>query len=232
MSKSLWNRLLFNTTSAAYDALTGQDVWRSHVARVLDHVPDSTKLRRVLDVGCGPGVSAFGLAQLLPDATIDGLDLAEKMIARAKAHHTHSYPALSNVKFHVGDATRLSWPDETFDLIVGHSFLYLVPDPATVLAEARRALTPGGTLVLLEPNRTGSLRRAHISDFGLDLTDHTPLDVARFRLSMVAWRVVSGNVGRLDPAVVVGWLARAGFDECHTAPTLGGLGMHCVGRAP
>ena len=225
-----WNRLLFNAGSAVYDAMTHQDVWREQIADVLDHLPEETGIRAVLDLGCGPGVSAFVLAQRLPEATVDGLDLAERMIVRAKRHHARTFPHLSRVKFHVGDATMLPWPDDAFDLVVGHSFLYLVPDPLAVLAQARRVLAPGGTLVLLEPNSTGSFRRAADRGFGRELEQFAALDIARFKLSMVAWRFVSGNVGRLDPVVVQGWLNDSGFDEAAIVPTLGGLGMHCVGR--
>lgn len=230
MNNTLWNRLLFNTSSSVYDALTNQDVWRAQIASVLGHVAEPDRVRRILDLGCGPGVSSFQLAERLPEATIDGIDLAEKMIVRAKRHHARSFPQLSRVKFHVGDATQLPWPEETFDLVVGHSFLYLVPDPAAVLEQARRVIVPGGTLVLLEPNRAGSFRSAAGRDFGHDLAAHPAGHVAWFRMSMVAWRLVSGNVGRLDPVAVRRWLVDAGFDEAEIVPTLGGLGMHCVGR--
>lgn len=230
MSGNRLNKLIFNAGSMVYDVLTYQDVWREQIADVLDHVPDPTAIHAVLDVGCGPGVSAFELARHLPDATIDGLDLAERMVARAKRHHARAFPHLHNVRFHVGDATLLPWPDDSFDLVVGHSFLYLVPDPPAVLAQACRVLRPGGTLVLLEPNRTGSLRSAASRDFGRQFDGHARVDVARFQASMFAWRIVSGNVGRLEPDVVKQWLLDAGFDEAEISPTLGGLGMHCIGR--
>lgn len=230
MSRDQWTRLVFNAGSAAYDLLTNQAVWREQVASVLDHVPAPARVERVLDLGCGPGMSAFVLAERLPHASVDGVDLAEKMVSRARRHHARSFPRLANVRFHVGDATDLHWPDDTFDLAVGHSFLYLVPDRLAVLEQVRRVLRPGGTLVLLEPNRAGSLRAAAGREFGVGTEAHAPLDVARFRASMVLWRVVSGSVGRLDPMLVQDWLLDAGFDTAEVVPTLGGLGMHCVAR--
>lgn len=223
-------RLFFNAVSATYDLLTNQSVWREQVTEVLNVVPDPDKIERVLDVGCGPGVSAFVLAEKLPHARVDGVDLAEKMIVRAKRHHAESYPQLDRVAFHVGDATQLAWPAETFDLVVGHSFLYLVPDPQEVLAQIRRVLRPGGTLVLLEPNLAGSLRSASSRRFERELGQHDSTDVARFGMSMIAWRVVSGQAGRLEPMTVWRWLVDAGFEEAEILPTLGGLGMHCIGR--
>ena len=224
------NWLLFNAGSAAYDALTAQEVWREQVADVLSHVEDRERIDEVLDLGCGPGISAFVLARALPYAQVHGVDLSSRMIARARAHHARSHARLQNVRFHEGDATRLEWPDQTFDLVVGHSFLYLVPDPDAVLKEVRRLLAPGGSLVLLEPNRRGSLRSAVLRGFDRNLARHRPADIARFGLSMVAWRFVSGNVGRLDPDDVVERMRRCGFDEAQTIPTLGGLGIHCIAR--
>lgn len=230
MASISFNKLLFNAGSAAYDLLTDQDVWREQVAEVLDLIDEPAQIENVLDLGCGPGVSAFVLADALPNARVDGVDLAEKMIARAKRHHARSFASLHNVRFHVGDATALDWPDESFDLAVGHSFLYLVPDRPAVLRQARRVLRPGGVLVLLEPNRTGSFRGAATQDFGRDFDGHAAVDIARFQMSMFAWRIVSGNVGRLEPDRVQSWFEAAGFDHCEIRPTLGGLGMHCIGR--
>jgi ubiquinone/menaquinone biosynthesis C-methylase UbiE len=229
MSNS-WNKFVFNAGSRVYDFLTYQDVWREQIADVLSHVPDQSRIRRVLDLGCGPGVSAFVLAERLPQAKIEGVDLAEKMIERAQRHHGRAFSHLENVEFHVGDATQLPWDDGSFDLAVGHSFLYLVPDRAAVLRETRRLLAPGGTMVLLEPNRTGQFRSAAGRNFGRQLDGHRFLDASRFRMSMVAWRIVSGNVGRLDPQTVRGWMLDAGFDEADVSRTLGGLGMHCIGK--
>jgi len=47
---------------------------------------------------------------------------------------------------------------------------------------------------------------------------------------MVAWRSVSGHVGRIQPDVVANMLADTGFEQIEIAETLGGLGMHSVAR--
>lgn len=224
------HELLFNLGSWGYDFLTDQDVWRDQIASVVDYVERPERIERVLDLGCGPGVSAFVLAQLLPHAEIIGIDLAEKMIRRARRHHRKSFPELPNVEFAVRDATETEFARDSFDLAVGHSFLYLVPDRPAVLAEVCRVLGPGGTMVLMEPNRDGSLRDAAAKNFGRDFEGAGALDVARFRTSMILWRMVSGNVGRLDPTQVTAWMQDAGFSRTEIHPTLGGLGMHCVGR--
>ncbi len=222
--------LFFNLASRGYDLLTAQDVWREQVVRVLEHVPSTGDIARILDLGCGPGVSAFVLAEKFPRAEVVGIDLAENMIRRAHRHHRRSFSQLDNVDFRVADAADTGFDDGAFDLAVGHSFLYLIPDQQGVLQEVRRVLAPGGTLVLMEPNRQGSLRHAVARNFDCEYAHAGTVDAARFQLSMVLWRLVSGNVGRLEPGQVVAWMQEAGFDQAEVHPTLGGLGMHCVGR--
>lgn len=224
----------FDLGASSYDLLTRQDLWRQQIARVLDHLPEGASPRRVLDLGCGPGVSAFVLAQRLgPHVEVVGLDISPVMIARARMHHAEGHPALTRVRFVEADATQLPFDEGAFDLIVGHSFLYLVPDRPAVLAQARRVLAPGGTLVLMEPSRRGSLVTAGIGAVGrLPQLGRQPLAASRFLASMVLWRLVSGAAGRLDPVQVERLFLDAGLERITTKPTLGGLGLHCVGRAP
>ncbi|RME70011.1 MAG: class I SAM-dependent methyltransferase [Planctomycetota bacterium] len=222
---------IFDLGAAPYDWLTRQALWREQIARVLAHVRGSP--RRVLDLGCGPGVSAFVLAERLgPDAQVTGIDLSPKMIERAEAHLARRYPQLaSRVRFEVADATRTRFEDAAFDLAVGHSFLYLVPDRPAVLREVRRLLAPGGTLVLMEPNARGSLltaaqrARAHAGELL-----RRPSAALRFVASMVLWRTVSGAAGRIEPEQARRLLTEAGFDACEIHPTIAGLGLHLVGR--
>lgn len=223
---------IFELGASPYDLLTDQALWRDQVLRVLDHVP--VRPRRILDLGCGPGVSAFALGEHLGAETeIVGIDIAKRMIALAERHHLRDHPHLDRVRFQHADATALPFDDRGFDLAVGHSFLYLCPDRPAVLREVRRVLRPGGTLVLLEPAAEGSLPRAALRAIPeAPVLWRHPLDAPRFLASMVLWRTVSVAAGRLDPHLVDRLFGDAGFVEVYTRPTLGGLGLHCVGRVP
>ena len=55
---------LFNVVALGYDVMTRQDLWRDQIARTLDFVDAGRAGLRVLDLGCGPGVSAFALGYM------------------------------------------------------------------------------------------------------------------------------------------------------------------------
>ncbi len=228
------NETLFNLAAWGYDQLTDQSFWKAHIRSLADFVPEGADPVRVLDVGCGPGVSTFILAELLGDrASLVGVDLAARMVERAERHHRTNYPHLSNLSFRRADATKLPFDDGAFDLVTGHSFLYLIPEKARVLEEVLRVLRPGGKLVLMEPAEDATLLGAGACALPRwREVFERPLDASRFALSMVLWRVASGQAGRMHPPLVAELFGEAGFSEIDTHANLGGLGLHCVGTKP
>jgi len=228
-SRDTIGRLIFGVGARAYDVLTGQPHWRRQIARLLDLHPPTTP-ERVLDLGTGPGVSAFVLAEHLPPGSrVTGLDLSPQMIARAHRHHRKL--AHLPVDFLVADASALPFPDASFDRVTGHSFLYLLPDPAAVLREVARVLKPRGVATFMEPAETASLLSALTSlDAPLRELATAPNATVRFATSMALWRLVSSTQIRMTPERLAALFADAGFVSAHTRPTLGGLGLHVMGR--
>jgi ubiquinone/menaquinone biosynthesis C-methylase UbiE len=94
----------------------------------------------LLDVGCGDGALSVGLAGRC--ARVTGVDLDPGEFAAAVEYVATSGPG--NITFVEGDATRLDFPDDSFDVVLGHSVLESGADPVLVLEEARRVLRPGG----------------------------------------------------------------------------------------
>lgn len=227
------NRHAFNLVASVYDLLTHQEIWAKQSGKVLGYVQAETPPARILDIGCGPGGSTFALAAAVPETTeVIGVDYAGEMVRRARRHQKRKYAHYEHLSFQEGDATDLPFEAGAFDLIVGHSFLYLVQDPATVLQELRRVLSPTGTLVFMEPIQGGTLRVAVKSRFGLEeemaaLTTQT----LRFWTSMLTWRWVSTAEGRWKKEDLIALFQCSGFPQVTIHPTLGGLGVHCVGRA-
>jgi SAM-dependent methyltransferase len=71
---------------------------------------------RVLDLGTGTGAAAFVVARRFHEAEVVGVDLAERMLAEARA----STPAelRDRVSFQLADGAQLPFDDDSFDLVV------------------------------------------------------------------------------------------------------------------
>jgi len=100
---------------------------------------------RVLDVGCGPGFYVTELLEVVgADGLIVGVDGSADMLAvaakRAAGHN--------NVEFHKADATSLPVPDASFDRAIAVQVMEYVRDVSGALAELRRALRPGGRVLI------------------------------------------------------------------------------------
>jgi SAM-dependent methyltransferase len=93
------------------------------------------ELGLVLDVGAGFGRYTDRLRADHPEATVVAIDKAPGMLTEVAA------PVM------VADAQDLPYPDAGVDTILAMHMLYHVPDVAKALAEFRRVLKPGGTLL-------------------------------------------------------------------------------------
>jgi len=96
---------------------------------------------RVLDVATGPGWVAARAAEL--GASVVGIDVAEAMIARARAAHP-------GAEFRRADAQELPFADATFDAVTISFALRNVVDTEAALHELARVTRPGGRLVVCE----------------------------------------------------------------------------------
>lgn len=216
--------LLFDVGALPYAFLTAQPTWRTHGGELAD-LCGVTGGQRLLDVGCGPGESAFGIAERVPGLQVTGLDYSETMIRLAKRRQRRDRTR-DQLAFVRGDAMALPFPDGSFDAVTGHSFLYLVPSADNVLAEARRVLVPGAKCAFLEPRS--------VPDWPLlprGILAHARQN-PRFVTSIGLWRVVSRRYGRWDESRFERVFQAAGLEPLEARPTLEGLGFHLVGRRP
>jgi SAM-dependent methyltransferase len=101
----------------------------------------------VADVGCGSGVATILMAQAYPRSTFAGFDTHDVAIARARKAAAQA--GLSDrVAFEVASAT--AFPGR-YDLVCFLDALHDLGDPVGALTHARRALTDGGTVLVVEP---------------------------------------------------------------------------------
>jgi SAM-dependent methyltransferase len=100
---------------------------------------------RVLDVGCGDGRFLFRMYQA--GWTVAGLDFDPKGIEAAKLKYGKYGFELLNT-----DLFSANFPDNFFDAVTLSHVIEHVPEPVSILAEAKRVLKPGGRLVVVTPN--------------------------------------------------------------------------------
>lgn len=99
---------------------------------------------QLLEVGVGTGI---GLPLYPRHASVTGIDFSESMLDHARARvDQHD---LHNVRLIQMDATKLTFPDDSFDVVYAPYFINCVPDPLAATAEMKRVCRPGGRLVFL-----------------------------------------------------------------------------------
>lgn len=225
------NALLFDTLGGVYQALTEHPLWSEQNSELANHWGELGRDAVVLDLGTGTGIGTLALEARLPkDAKIIGIDLEPTMIARANRRLASSGLERGRVEFRVGDATALAdIKSGSVNAVVANSFLYLVPNPAAMLAEAHRVLAPGGHVVFMEPRA-----ECHPLEAVREGVNHAiafttaPLATTRLVASMIAWRTMSGIIGRRTQSELKALFAGAGFTSVAFKPTLGGLGQHII----
>lgn len=140
--------------SAEYLERTRRGMWADSRAALADL--DLAAHDRILDVGCGTGELTRILAEEAhPDATVVGLDADPELLAVAREEATPGEEATKEAEtadrsFFGGDATRLPFPGDTFDLVVCQALLINLPEPRVAVEEFARVAAD--RVAAIEPN--------------------------------------------------------------------------------
>jgi SAM-dependent methyltransferase len=97
--------------------------------------------RKVLDLGCGYGwfcrwARGAGAAEVL------GIDVSEKMLARARADTVDAA-----ISYQRADLEGVELPQGAFDLVYSSLAVHYIEDMGRLMAQVYRSLVPGGSLV-------------------------------------------------------------------------------------
>ncbi|MDT8375104.1 MAG: bifunctional 2-polyprenyl-6-hydroxyphenol methylase/3-demethylubiquinol 3-O-methyltransferase UbiG [Mariprofundaceae bacterium] len=118
----------------------------------LDYIADRIDIQgsNILDVGCGGGLLAEGMASR--GATVTGIDRSEKALAVARTHASHSG---IGVQYEYCDAeTWAATHTGAYDVVTCLEVLEHVPDVPHTIAACAAMLKPGGKLFFATLNRT------------------------------------------------------------------------------
>ncbi|WP_339515586.1 malonyl-ACP O-methyltransferase BioC [Pseudomonas sp. RL_15y_Pfl2_60] len=127
----------FSRAAASYDSVAA--LQRAVGNQLLQRLPATLSPQRWLDLGSGTGYFSRALAERFPDAQGIALDIAEGMLQ-------HARPLGGAEQFVAGDAEHLPLQAESCGLIFSSLALQWCDSFSSVLAEAQRVLSPGGTL--------------------------------------------------------------------------------------
>ena len=134
---------MFDGVAKRYDFLNDllslgrTKAWRKVVTSIIDPVPGM----KILDIAAGTGSSSRPLADR--GAQVICLDFSEGMLAAGRKRN----PDLTVVQ---GDALKLPFPDENFDVTTISFGLRNTHDAGAALAEAHRVTKTGGKIVIAE----------------------------------------------------------------------------------
>jgi SAM-dependent methyltransferase len=139
-------------TRSFFDAVAGE--WRELSREVLGDFDLAEELAARLhpgmiaaDLGCGPGELLLRLAQNA--RSVIGVDGSPRMLEQAGAR----LAGRPNVSLRLGELEHLPLREGEVQAATLSLVLHHVSDPAIVLAEVRRVLAPGGTLLVAEFDR-------------------------------------------------------------------------------
>jgi len=147
-------------------------------------VARKVRARRALEVGCGTGFWMAAFEPFVPE--ICGLDFSAGMLAKARERD-------GRFRLVRGTASRLPFVPEGFDLVFSVNAIHHFDDPEAFVAEARRVLGFGGSLVVIGMNPHAGRDRGYLGDYFPGILE---TDLDRYP----------------SAATVTEWMKSAGFD--------------------
>lgn len=136
-----WKRITYTVWSLFYDRLVGLlDGMRVRSIERLNLQPGE----RVLIVGAGTGLD---LDHLPAGLHVTAIDVTPAMLARLRHRAARLH---MTVDVRIMDGQALDFPDGSFDAVILHLILAVIPDPIRCVREASRVLRVGGRAAIMD----------------------------------------------------------------------------------
>ena len=136
-----WHRIRYTLWSPFYDCLAS--VFNARRRRAIE-VAALRHGESVLVVGAGTGLDLDFMPR---GVKVTAVDITPAMLARLRRRAARLG---LEVEARVMDGRALDFPDATFDVVVLHLILTVIPEPERCIKEAARVLRPGGRAIVFD----------------------------------------------------------------------------------
>ena len=214
---------MFAAVSPRYDFLNrllsfGQDLrWRRRAVALAKLEGDE----RVLDVATGTADLALSFATRTPRGRVTGVDFCTPMLRLAQRKIARAKPR-DRIALAAGDALRLPFRDESFDVVTAGFGVRNFQDLAAGLREMARVLRPQGRVILLEFTTPETRFSRTLTSLYLRIV---PAIGRRLSGSGTdAYRYLAESIRRFPSrAAFQGLLESCGFEQARSVPLAMGL---------
>ncbi len=105
---------------------------------------DGGKFERIIDIGCGSGMSTLTLKKRFTESEIVGVDLSENMLDKARK-------SISGVTWMQRDCSRKLNDLGTFDLVFSNAFIQWIPNQEEFIKNTKELLNENGAFAIQIP---------------------------------------------------------------------------------
>lgn len=149
---------------------------------------ECTENQTFLEVGCGSGAVSLFCAQTYP-LKVTAIDVDPDMIRTAQAD------ARGKITLAVADSTRLTFADESFDIVLSFGVMHHIPNWLDALEEMRRVLKPGGYFIywdLMYPRVLARVGELLARNYGITTRDKFTQFIEQNDFSKIHFSVSKG----------------------------------------
>jgi ubiquinone/menaquinone biosynthesis C-methylase UbiE len=152
------HELMWDVYAASYDRLLPELPFYQDVVARHCQAMSAPQIGSVLDMGAGTG--SVTLPLLKKGKQVTAVDVASAMLQRLASKLGQDVDAAGRLQVLEDSAEHLpQLADESFDGVTSLLALYDMQDPFAALAEARRLLKPGGTIIVTDPKESFDVER-------------------------------------------------------------------------
>ena len=181
-----------------YDRYLGPLLFEPYALDLASKI-DTSNVTSVLEIACGTGRVTRHLRRIFNNGTrLVATDFNADMLQVAKS----KLEDLS-IDFQVEDAQNLSFPENSFDVVVCQFGLMFLKDKPKGLSEALRVLKPGGTFIFTTWDKTDNTPLLKLLFNDLILPCFSDEDTSRFLIPFSLF----------DPPLLETWMKEANFSD-------------------